>query len=67
LASTLKVSDNFAINEKFGNIERVDFYVICCSKTTRNKEDFKCKWGIKFITSEQVVANKYYQKWGNYC
>ncbi len=32
LVSTFEVGDNFAINAKFGNVEGVDFYVICCSK-----------------------------------
>jgi hypothetical protein len=32
LVSTFEVGDNFAINAKFGNVEGVDFYVICCNK-----------------------------------
>jgi hypothetical protein len=67
LASIVEVGVNIAVNAKFGNVEGVDFYVICCSKTLYIiKEDFKCKWGTKFLANEQVVANKYYQKWGNY-
>lgn len=59
LASTLEVSDNFSINAEFGNVEGMGFYVICCNKTLHIiKEDFKCKWGTKFIVGEQVVASK---------
>jgi hypothetical protein len=46
LASTLEVGNNFVVNVEFGNVEGVDFYVICCSKTLHAvKEDFECKWG----------------------
>lgn len=46
LASTLEVGDNFVVNAKFGNVEGVDFYVICCSKTLHTiNENFKFKWG----------------------
>jgi len=59
LASTLEVSDNFSINAKFGNVEGMGFYVIRCNKTLHIiKEDFKCKWGTKFVVGEQVVASK---------
>jgi hypothetical protein len=66
LASTLEVSDNFSIDAEFGNVEGVDFYVLCCNKTLHIvEENFECKRGAKFVAGEQVVARKYYKKWGN--
>jgi len=29
------------------------------------QKDFKCKWGIEFMAMDEVVARKYYQKWGD--
>ncbi len=32
LATMLEIGDNFIVNVEFGNVEGVDFYLICCSK-----------------------------------
>jgi len=67
LATTLEIRDNFAINAKEGNIEGQDFWLIFCTKSLHTiKKPFKCKWGIKFEEGDEVVAGKYYQKWGDF-
>jgi hypothetical protein len=66
LASTREVADNFVINVEFGNVEGMDFYVICCSKILHTvNEDFEFEWGIEFVVGEQIIISKYDQKWGN--
>ncbi len=66
LVTTLEIRDNFAINAKEGNIEGQDSWLIFCTKSLHTiKKPFKCKWGIKFEEGDEVVAGKYYQKWGD--
>lgn len=48
LAATLEIDNNFVVNVKFGNVEGVDFYLICYSKPLHIvKENFSYKWGVK--------------------
>lgn len=65
LAAKFEIADNFVVNVKIGNVEGVDFYLICCSKPLHTiKEDFFCKRGINFVVGEQVVVGKCHKKWG---
>jgi hypothetical protein len=32
LVAMLEIADNFVVNVKIGNVEGVDFYLICCNK-----------------------------------
>jgi hypothetical protein len=67
LTTTLEIGDNFVVNDEIGNLEGVDFWVVCCTKpmhTTR--KEFTDKWGTSFvIISDDVVAGLYYQRWGS--
>jgi hypothetical protein len=48
LATTFEISSNFVVNVKFGIVEGVDFYLICCSKPLHIiKEKFSYKWRMK--------------------
>jgi len=33
LTTTLEIGDNFAMNAEIGNLEGVDFWVVCCTKS----------------------------------
>lgn len=63
----MEIGDNFAINDEEGNSEGQDFWLICYTKSLHTiKKAFKCKCGIKFEEGDEVVARKYYQKWGDF-
>ena len=65
LAATLDVGDIFAVNAAAGNDEGEDFWIIICTKVLHTvKAPFTDKWGTSFTEGDEVVAGKYFQKWG---
>lgn len=63
LVAILDVSDNFAINVEIGNLEGVNFWTICCSRSLhRVQKTFKNKWGTYFELGDYVVVGIYYQR-----
>jgi hypothetical protein len=57
LAATLDIGDNFAINAKVGNLEDVDFWLVCCTKPLHQvKKSFTAKWGTSFAEGDDVVV-----------
>ncbi len=35
LVTTLDISDNFVVNAEVGNLEDVDFWLVCCTKQSK--------------------------------
>ena len=65
LTATLDVGDIFAVNAAAGNDKGKDFWIIICTKVLHTvKAPFTDKWGTSFNEGDEVVAGKYYQKWG---
>ena len=65
LAATLDVGDIFAVNAAAGNDEGEDFWIIICTKVLHTvKAPFIDEWDTSFNERDEVVAGKYYQKWG---
>jgi hypothetical protein len=61
------VGDNFDVNVEEGNNEGQYFWIVCCIKSLHTlTKPLKCKWGTDYCEKDEVVARKYYQKWGNY-
>ncbi len=61
LAPCILLGDNFAMNSKDGNSERVDFYILMCTKMAFTfKKPFKCPWGQEFNAGDMAVGGKYY-------
>jgi len=66
LTTTLEIGDNFAVNAQIGNLEGVDFWVVCCIKPMHTiRKEFIDKWGTSFAIGDDVVAGLCYQRWGS--
>lgn len=62
----VEVGDNFVVPAEDGNEERVQYYILQCTKPRfRVQADFVCPWGGEFQRGEYVIAGTYYQKHGS--
>ncbi len=65
LTTTLEIGDNFGVNVEIGNLEGVDFWVVCCIKPMHTiRKEFIDEWGTSFAIGDDVVR-LYHQRWGS--
>ncbi len=58
LVTTLEIGDNFVMNVKIGNLEGVDFWVICCTKPMHIiRKEFTDKWDTSFAIGVDVATS----------
>ncbi len=63
LTTTLEI----VVNVEIGNLEGVDFWVVCCIKPMQTiRKEFINKWGTSFATCDDAFTRLYqYQRWGS--
>ncbi len=58
----MEIGDNFAVNAEIGNLEGVDFWVVCCTKPMHTmRKEFIDKRGTSFAIGDDDVI----QRWGS--